>query len=186
MFASFEYFKSKLVEKTGCDPLRLRKLQKRAAKTAAVNFASPEPKRNESDSSIGSGSNGVNGNRTAQIGYGGQSGEDGSASPTIEMKLNNANNELSITSGTSIISEVSNVVKLNGENASFASAASGTESMKGILKTTGPHSGYQCLQINNKVHHIILDCSVWAFVDDTAVKLLTEVSLHFKQSILFI
>ena len=180
MFASFEYFKSKLVQKTGCDPLRLRKLQKRAAKTAAANPASPEPKRNEPDCWIDSGSNGVNGN---SVGNGGQSGEEGSASPNIEVKLNNVNNELSITSGTSVISEVCNVVKLNGGNASFASAASGTESVKGILKTTGPHSGYQCLQIDNKVHHIILDCSLWAFVDDTAVKLLTDVRLNFKHSI---
>lgn len=179
MFASFEYFKSKLIEKTGCDVLKLRKQQKRATKTATPTPAGPAPQREESNASIDSGSNGATGGANGVQGL-----EDGSASPTTAIKLNDENNQLSITSGTSGISERSEAcngvtLKLQEGGASFASAVSGTDSVKGILKTSGPHSGYQCLQIDNKVHHIILDCSVWAFVDDTAVKLLTEVISEF-------
>lgn len=189
MFASFEYFKTKLIQKTGCDPLKLRKQQKRAAKVPAASPDARLPQRNESDNSIESATNG--GTSGGLGGNGGRALEEGSASPTAAtaIELNNANNELSITSGTSGISERSEVcavVKLNGGGASFASAATGADSVKGILKATGHHSGYQCLQIGSNVHHIILDCSVWAFVDDTAVKLLADVNLQFLELFLLL
>ena len=189
MFASFEYFKSKLIEKTGCDPLIMRKLQKRAAKagksaaalsSSSASATAPTEVANESINEEGDKSNsGTIALEIAQTPVSSQkkptkANEVGSFA-TDENPNMLTENSISITSNSSgDMSAPQPTEKLLANGVESNKITSNKPDVKQVQFKVN-ESEQKIGIIDNKVHHIILDCSDWAFIDDTAVKLLVDV-----------
>ena len=185
MFASFDYFKSKLIEKTGCDPLILRKLQKRAAKaakSAAASFFSSTSATvltsvDVAKESINEGNKSNDGTFALEmtqwpVSSQKKTNEVGS-SATAEKPNTMAENSIFVTSNSS--GDMSTPQPTENLLANGADSNKITSNKLDVKKVYFEVNKHKIYVIENKVHHIILDCSVWAFIDDTAVKLLVDV-----------
>ena len=227
LFASFDYFRSKLIEKTGVDPVILRKQQKREIKRAAENLEKilssnqktnsepvlaedaarncplpPIPSRKSQDSSKKSQpKDGVDGmspenpfppahthsvnSTVAEITLSDQRSND-ALDPEHSISNKSAGSE------TSLEVDVSNSLPLHTENCTFA--VKHNTPMKTNRNALGGLRNLENLMINKensinrrsiddtgnklpkRTQYIILDASVWAFIDDTAVTNLIEVN----------
>lgn len=120
MFASFPYFRHKLIEKTSVDPITRRKL----LKTAASNQST--------DCSITMTSSSVN--------------------ETVRIRLNDQ------------VGDSNGSKAHNPEDFGEEAAESKSSGISAPLL----------------VQHIVLDCSVWSFIDDTALTQLIEALIHMN------
>lgn len=223
LFASFDYFRSKLIEKTGIDPIALRKQQKLESKRAANTLEQtislstkssseqiaedaardaplppiPGSTRPQSQSSSGGfsgedSSSGTQNRNRCQIPVPPPPTHIDSSSSISERSSGAVQDALSqtVVEPTSTAQAVDPKISSSdrtvaADRVELSNEASGSASgLVNPLKVTMAHSKKK-LQSSNKesdstdllenVHHIILDASVWGFIDDTAVSSLIEV-----------
>lgn len=226
LFASFDYFRSKLIEKTGIDPIALRKQQKLESKRAANTLEQtislstkssseqiaedaardaplppipgstrPQPQRSSGGFSGEDSSSGTQNRNRCQIPVPPPPIHIDSSSFISERSSGAVQDALSQTVVGSTSTATAVDPKMSSSDRTVAADrvelsnvmrdASGSASgFVNPLKKTMTHSKKK-LQSSNKesdstdllenVHHIILDASVWAFIDDTAVSSLIEV-----------
>lgn len=226
LFASFDYFRSKLIEKTGIDPIALRKQQKleskRAANTLEQTISLSTKSSSEQiaeDTARDAPLPPIPGSTRpqSQRSSGGFSGEDSSSGTQNRNRCQipvpppptriDSSSSISERSSGAVQDALSQTVveptstaqavdpKISSSDRTVAAdrvelsnvmreARGSASGLVNPLKVTIAHSKKK-LQSSNKesdstdllenVHHIILDASVWGFIDDTAVSSLIEV-----------
>lgn len=201
MFASFDYFRSKLIEKTGLDPIALRKDKQKApskntpsAIAANPSSASPfspppvtlTPSTNDPTETDPLGSPSA----SAESGSGPEQSASSDPSPDRSELQNEGvrhRNGSHHSNGDAIPIPISssppNALTTTDIETEGAVAAGEHEDKQSTELIRRPTSiGVQMIESRGqrdqsiRVHHIVLDCSVWAFVDDTAVIRLGDVS----------
>lgn len=175
-FASFDYFRTKLIQKTGLDPLVLAKLHKRAAKSKQSADLSTVEETVIDCSNAADQLHGQNAYVSA-----------------IEHTYNQYGQVHSIENGAEsqsgiIFESRSAYVRQNGAS----SASKETKSVdrdhsglaldkmdNGFIMDRHPGPPNETNQTNeNKtstIHSIVLDCTGWSYIDVTALKALVEV-----------
>ena len=209
MFASFDYFKSKLIEKTGLDPLALRKNQQKNVPSTHERVLVQNSSSAPSPSPVIPSS--VN-DPTEHRPFGGSCPSDASGpehSPRPQQtqhqsddvhlsdeglrnrnpaqnsggvcninSLPNASDEAG-GSSSAAIERVPALAAVEEEEKPSAELIHKPASLELHLERPGGDGQRGMNEHTIRVHHIVLDCSVWAFIDDTAVIRLGEVSYKF-------
>ena len=179
-FASFDYFRTKLIQKTGLDPLVLAKLQKRAARLQ--QSAGPSTvEETVIDSTIAD----------AQL-----HGQNGylSANERMDTQCGQAQAQVhSIENGTELLSGMifesrSAYVRQNGassasmennidDRADSKPAPAGMDNGFIMDRQPGPPKEINRTNenITSAIHSIVLDCTGWSYIDVTALKALVDV-----------
>lgn len=182
MFASFDYFRDKLIEKSGFDPLKICKQMKHAALNSheeLQNKESNNAKKTTSSASIQQqkdidvetqGSQQILSNIVnSQIGMNSEvltTNEKESVAIAAELSKEIAENQFSPP-----------LEEINAEAA--AAPVNGVNQRLAVnLAVEGEMEALVNKKTQAKNQHIILDCSVWAFIDDTAVQRLIDVCLE--------
>ena len=183
MFASFDYFKNKLIEKTDLDPFALREQQKRfgikahssminSAQNAIKNVSSPSPSEPHQTRNLQPTSrNGVVEHNA------GSSNQNAEVKPEDQVaKMNNSSDIHTSADGNAsqcslqtnkTEDEVPVTVDRIGEQMEVEISLEQKEGDKTALDTLQKNA-----QMENRT--IVLDGSVWAFIDDTGVQRLID------------